>query len=376
MGRTLQWDSTQKGHLVFRPPPYSPAELSASQTTLLKKLKTQAPGTGGGQANKSGSGSRPGKQDGGDGRRGRGRHPGSQAFGDKVKHPPRDPRPEAREPEGPVRSHLPPRTHAAVPACGPRCPPCKHGWLGLGRLRTRATRWRVRGGRGAAEVVNLNAWAGGKCSASQRLRGAAPFLFLSSPFPPFPSSFQQLLPLLPSPASFRPPRPPPRSSPPPAVTSQPKDKPACAQLPASGLGHRLSPGTLGRRRLPHPGQSVRPVAAVLSRGPPGRGAARVSSRLAQAAGGISVCYSHSGTAARAPSACEASHCLHPQGLGGGGGINKAFRAPGDRGGHVVWPRVAMEMWAHHELLPPSKWMWRCGDVEMWITSIYLKIKQE
>lgn len=43
----LQWGPAQKGLLLFGPSPFSPAELSFMQTTLLKKLKILA--TGGGE---------------------------------------------------------------------------------------------------------------------------------------------------------------------------------------------------------------------------------------------------------------------------------------------------------------------------------------
>lgn len=83
------------------------------------------------------------------------------------------------------------RAGLAAPRAGPGCLPRKHGWLEHPRRARRAGAfrggtWPAPAGGARSEVGNLNARAGGKCSASRRLPGAAPSFLLPSPFPSFP----------------------------------------------------------------------------------------------------------------------------------------------------------------------------------------------
>lgn len=137
------------------------------------------------------------------------------------------------EPGRRVALHLPPRADHS----GPRAPASKlscaardagpenmAGWS----IRGRAAREPFRGDAAGAgcersEVGNLNARAGGKCSAFLPLPGAAP-----SSLPPFPFLLFSVFPASPFLISAQPPSslPDPRPSPAAAaaVTSKPKDK--------------------------------------------------------------------------------------------------------------------------------------------------------
>ena len=174
----------------------------------------------------------------------------------------------------------------------------------------------------------------------QPLPGAAPSCLPPSPFPSFPflllSFFQASLLPHPCPASCHPDSSP---SPPPTVTSKPKDKtrpPAVTCGPPGPPRSRPEPRRALSRLLPHPRASERPRRQLLLLWGPQAEALPGRPQPARLGGsGVNASYSHSGAAA---------------GSRGSGGlppapIHRAWVAVGDkqgflgtqrgRGGHVV-----------------------------------------
>lgn len=268
----LQRGSAQKGLLFFSRSPFSPAEPSFTQTTLLKKLKIPATGEVGRERGKAGSQqfikwqqAREVETAGMGGSEGEGTLirnalEAKQSILQKTLVP------KAarawRRPAAPGSFHLPlrgsqgcPRAPALPLSCagGDACPENMAGWS----IRdARATRGTV-SVRDAASARRLREVGGGELEYPgwrqvQRVP-AAPWRSLPpSPFPSFPFLLfsSSLLPFFL--ISAQPPSclPDPRLSPPPAVTSKPKDK---TRPPARGylrspsgrevrLGHCRSPG--------------------------------------------------------------------------------------------------------------------------------------
>lgn len=260
------------------------------------------------------------------------------------------PCPKQREPGGdrPLSSPstCPHATSKDVPACGP----CRSAvpaemlaqktWLSIRGARAVPERsGEGCGGRQAAgrsEVRDLNAWAGGKRSAFQRLPEAAPSFLPSSL--PLSFSFQSSwLPLFLIPAQPPSCLPDPRPSPPPAVTSKPKDKtrpPVRGYLRAPkrprGPPRSLQePRRALSRRPPHPRASERPRRQLLLLWGPQAEALPGRPQPARSGdNGVNARYSHSRAAARSPGSAG----LSPAPIGGGGvggaeATNRAFRVP-------------------------------------------------
>lgn len=206
-------------------------------------------------------------------------------------------------------------------------------------------------------------------------------LFL--PFLPFSAFPLFLIPAQPPPS-----QPDLRPSPPPVVTSKPKDK-TCLRRAVTcwPLGPRGSPWSLPEPRSALGSHPPHPRARLNGRGSScsfyGARRQRQSSGVPSPRSlGWRQCRCALFTLGPPPPPRPAAESLRSTRLPApppihkvwvgevGWGVNIAFRAP-SRGTEVTWsrPRLAREIWAQ-----PWKWMWKCGSNRTGILSV--KIKQE